>query len=587
MLEEALLLTGDPLSSDDGKAERLLEFFGVSFQKQSTKDFKLLTSSPIAGNISYRLVCAAQTFASVIGELQNGSQRATEFARHIHSVFLYSTVDAAASARVASQFCGATISISKGSEDQTEWRIADDASAMFGAMRGLRVHLASATLNSPNLFVTNKGSQFALIGAANKVAFLKTTWNDVPVFVSSERLIDIDAELTTPNFDVRDYFFSAVPVVSYIRWAFTHSSWNAPEANACLIIDDPLLRARYGFLRFRELLALMKQVRFSTSIAFIPWNWRRSDPKVVQLFKDNPNDYSLCIHGCDHTAGEFGTSNKRQLRAIASEAVKRMSLHEQRTGLAHDRVMVFPQGIFSEQAILELKRANFSAVVNTEVHSNLLAERKLRISDVWDVAVTSYGDFPIYTRRYPAQGIENLAFDVLLGKPCLVVIHHDFFRNGYNRLVQFIDELNALRVSLSWRGLGEVVRRGYRQRQLSSDCVEIEMYGSELLIENRSGRAMSYFVRHRERETNSVESVYAGSRCVPWNSAGDHIEFKVDVAPGVSTLLRLLFKPAEDVAQARQNLAHSAKIVLRRYLSEARDNYLMPAKARMATFSRS
>jgi hypothetical protein len=587
MLEKALLLTGDPSSSDDGRAERLLEFFGVSFQRQSTKDFKLLTSSPIGGSMSYRLVCAAQTFASVIGELQNGLQGATEFARHIHSVFLYSTVDAAATARVASQFCRATISISKGSEDETEWRIADDASAIFGAMRGLRIHLASATLNSSNLFVANEGSQTALIGAANKVAFLKTTWNDVPVFVSSERLIDIDAELTTPNFDVRDHFFSAVPVVSYIRWAFTHSSWNAPEANACLVIDDPLLRTRYGFLRFRELLALMKQVRFSTSIAFIPWNWRRSDPKVVQLFKDNPSDYSLCIHGCDHTAGEFGTSNERQLRAIASEAVRRMCLHEQRTGLAHDRVMVFPQGIFSEQAILELKRANFSAVVNTEVHSNLLKERKLRISDVWDVAVMSYGDFPIYTRRYPDQGVENLAFDVLLGKPCLVVIHHDFFSNGYDRLAQFIDQLNALNVSLVWRRLSEVVRCGYRQKKLSSDCVEIEMYGSELLIENRSGRAMSYFVRRRERETNSVESVYAGSRCVPWNSAGDHMEFKLDLAPGESTLLRLLFKPAEDVAQARQNLAHSAKIVLRRYLSEARDNYLMPAKARMVTFSRS
>ena len=100
----------------------------------------------------------------------------------------------------------------------------------------------------------------------------------------------------------------------------------------------------------------------------------------------------------------------------------------------------------------------------------------------------SYGDFPIYTRRYPAQGIENLAFDVLLGKPCLVVIHHDFFSDGYARLAQFIDQLNVLNVSLFWRRLGEVVRRGYRQRQLSSDCVEIEMYGSELLIENRSGR---------------------------------------------------------------------------------------------------
>ena len=190
---------------------------------------------------------------------------------------------------------------------------------------------------------------------------------------------------------------------------------------------------------------------------------------MVQLFKDNPDNYSLCIHGCDHTAGEFGTSNRQRLRAIASEAIRRMSLHERRTGLTHDRVMVFPQGIFSEEAIPELKRAGFNAVVNTEVHSNPLGERKLRISDVWDVAVMSYGDFPIYTRRYPAQGIENLAFDLLLGKPCLVVIHHDFCSNGYARLVQFIDQLNALKVPLTWRRLGDVVRRSYRQKELSSD----------------------------------------------------------------------------------------------------------------------
>jgi len=587
MLEEALLLTGDSSSSDDKRAERLLKFFGVPFQRHSIKNFGLPANSLAGNNVSYRLVCAAQTFASVIGELRNASHGATEFSRQIHSVFLYSNGDAAGAARAVSQLCGAKVSIAKASENENEWQIADGVDGMFGAMRGLRIHPKAAPLSKCSFFVTEKPFASALIESAKNVAFLKVTWDDVPVFVSSERLIDIDAELKTPNFDVRDHFFSAVPVVSYIRWAFPHSSWNAPEASACVVIDDPLLRTRYGFLRFRELLTLMKQIRFSTSIAFIPWNWRRSDPKVVQLFKDNPDNYSLCIHGCDHTAAEFGTSNKHELRTIASEAMRRMSLHEQRTGLTHNTVMVFPQGIFSEQAILELKHANFNAVVNTEVHSNLLEERKLRISDVWDVAVMSYGDFPIYTRRYPAQGVENLAFDLLLGKPCLVVIHHDFFSNGYVGLMEFVERLNALNVSLTWRSLGEVVRRGYRQRELSSDRVEIEMYGSKLLLENRSDRVMSYLIHRREQQPNSIENVYAGSRHVPWSAAGDHIEFNIDLAAGESTLLRLVFKPAEHMAHRRQNLARSAKTGLRRYLSEARDNYLMPAKARMTDFSRS
>ena len=587
MLEKALLLTGDHSLTDDRRAGRLLEFFGVPYQRQSATDFRLPESSAAEKNTSYRLVCAAQTFARVMGDLQDASHHLNGFTRQIHSVFLYSNGDPVALANVVGQLYGTTISIRRGAGSDIQWRIANDPDGMCGAMRDLRIHPSATTLRSGDFFHTDGSSVTSLIAAGNKAAFLKLTFNGVPVFVSSERLIDVDADLATPNFDVRDHLFSAVPIVSYIRWAFAHSAWRAPETSACLVIDDPLLKARYGFVRYRELLALMKQHRFSTSIAFIPWNWRRSDRKVVKLFKDNPESYSLCIHGCDHTGDEFGTSDRQRLRAVASEAVRRMSLHEKRTGLGHDRVMVFPQGVFSEQAIPELKRASFQAVVNTEVHSNPPAVRKLRICDVWDVAVMSYGDFPIYTRRYPAQGVENLAFDLLLGKPCLVVIHHDFCSDGCARLVQFIDQLNALKVPLAWRRLGDVIRRSYRQKEVSPDSVEVEMYGSELLIENRSDRAKSYFIRRREHQPKSIESLHAGSRRVSWDSAGDYIEFKVELGSGESTLLTLCFKAAGDAAYSSQNFIYAVKTMLRRYLSEARDNYLAPAKARMVAFSRS
>jgi hypothetical protein len=588
MREPAFLLTGDQPSIDDRRAGKLLEFFGVPFETRKVRDFRLLESSQSQSNTECRLVCAAETFAHFMEGLHNASNGREGFARRVHSVFLYPAANSAGIANAVRQLSGARISIVQGAQSDIEWRVADDPGGLCGAMRGLRIRPTSAALEGFCFFDGNSSAATPLISADTKAtAFLKLIWQTVPIFVPSARLIDIDADLKTQNFDVRDHFFSAVPAVSYVRWAFAHTSWNMPEASACLVIDDPLLKARYGFVRFHELLTLMKQLRFSTSIAFIPWNWWRSDPKVAQVFKNNSENYSLCVHGCDHTAGEFGTFDRQQLRAIAHEAIRRMTLHQRRTGLAHDRVMVFPQGVFSEQAILELKHAGFHAVVNSEVHSNPLRQRKLKISDVWDTAVMSYGDFPIYTRRYPAQGVENLAFDLLLGKPCLIVVHHDFCGDGYRRLAQFIDQLNAIKVSLVWRGLGEVVRRGYRQRKLSPNCVEIEMYGSELLIENRSDRTMSYFVRRREREPNSIESLYAGSHRVSWNSAGDYIEFKVDLAPGESTLLTLRFKAAGDAAYSGENLAYAAKTMLRRYLSEARDNYLAPAKARMVAFSRS
>ena len=138
-----------------------------------------------------------------------------------------------------------------------------------------------------------------------------------------------------------------------------------------------------------------------------------------------------------------------------------------------------------------------------------------------------------------------------------------------------------------WRSLGDVLRRSYRQREVSPDSIEIEMYGSELLIENRSERAKSYFVRRREPHPNSIETLQAGSRQLCWQPVGNYIQFKLELGPSETTLLTLRFKVAEDVAHGHPNFIHRTKTMLRRHLSEARDNYLVPAKARIVAFSRS
>jgi hypothetical protein len=153
--------------------------------------------------------------------------------------------------------------------------------------------------------------------------------------------------------------------------------------------------------------------------------------------------------------------------------------------------------------------------------------------------------------------------------------------------VQFINQVNALKIPLNWHCLSDVVRRSYRQREVSPDSAEIEMYANDVLIENRSERAKSYFIRRREHDHNSIKSLHSGSRCVSWNSVGDYIEFKVDLASAESTLPVLRFKAAEAAPRSTRNFAYVAKTMLRRYLSEARDNYLAPAKARMVAFSRS
>src|SRR6059058_4301022 len=90
MQEKALLLTAAYPSTDDQRAERLLDFFGVHYLKRRATELGL-PENKSAGK--YRLVCSAQGFARVVGDLQNVSRNSNCLARQIHSVFLYSNGD--------------------------------------------------------------------------------------------------------------------------------------------------------------------------------------------------------------------------------------------------------------------------------------------------------------------------------------------------------------------------------------------------------------------------------------------------------------------------------------------------------------
>jgi hypothetical protein len=578
MQEQALLLTADYPSADDQRAERLLEFFGVRYLKRRAAELGLPEKKSTE---KCRLVCSAQSFARLMGNLQNASGNANLLTRQIHSIFLYSNGDPVAITNVVSQLSGGTISIRRGAGNVTQWHIANDPDGMCGVMRDLRIQPSATYLRTGDFFHTDGGSLTPLIAGEDKAAFLKLTWNGLPVFVSSERLIDIDAELTTFNFDIRDHFFSAVPLVSYIRWAFPCSSWHAPEASACLIIDDPLLKPTHGFVDFQELLSLMKRHNFSTNVAFIPWNWKRSAPEVVRLFRENPEHFSLSVHGCDHTRAEFGTSSQQRLHWKARQALERMNRHESITGISHDRVMVFPQGIFSEAAMSALKRTDLIASVNNDIISADRHPRAIRISDVWDIAVMGY-TFPLFTRRYPWEGIENFAFDALLGKPAIAVIHHDYCSDHCARLVKFIEQLNALPSAPTWRNLGELVRRSYHQREVSPRAMEVEMYGTELRIENLSGQSKRFLIRRRESEPSAIQRIGTDGQEITWRQTKGRIDFEIELNPGENQVIKIKFHDLTGKERNGDSLPYRLKTMLRRYLCEMRDNYVVPLRYRFA-----
>lgn len=587
MQEEACLITTARASPETRKIEKLLAFFGLTGRSVAADAFWKEGRSHGPDVKRARLFCSAAGLLDLLVAVERPSGEARRWPEHVHSVFVHADGEIESMLRLLGLLTNeATAPLKENAPAAARWTISGKMEGFGGVMAGLEVHPSERAHNKFHVVDLEQTEGIPLISSADGDAvFFALSWKGVPIYICLVgTLVDLDDELRTPNFDVRDHFFSAVPIVLYLRWAFPDSAWQAPAAGACLIIDDPLLKPRYGFVRFRSLFALMEEHDFSTNVAFIPWNWRRSDPDVVRLFRENPNRFSLSVHGCDHTAEEFGTDEISKVRPMIEHAAARMSAHETRTGLPHDRIMVFPQGVFSATAMRELKQTGFTAAVNTEVACSGRNDGRIRIRDVWDVAVRNYADFPLYTRRYPRQGIENFAFDVLLGKPCLVVIHHDFCRNKCRDLIEFIQRLNALRLPPTWRSLKEVVRRSYRFRELSPALQEIEMYGTEILIENPSQNTKLFRIKRRETEPDSVSEIRAGSDSLPWEVAGEYLQFEISLPPGEDTLIRVC--RVQQKQSARNGQDHPGfKVRLRRYLSEFRDNYVVPARSRLAALT--
>lgn len=318
--------------------------------------------------------------------------------------------------------------------------------------------------------------------------------------------------------------------------------WQPVEHGACIIIDDPLLKPRYGCCSFKKLLQQMKTHNFTTDISFIPWNRWRTSKKQAAFFSRESDHFSVSIHGCDHIAAEFGDKNTDNLSAKASLAQSRMMAHQKRTGIVYEPIMVFPQGVFSESCPEILKKTGYLAAVNTEIVPMGNPKESTRLRDVWDVAITRYGSFPIFTRRYAHHGIENFAFDLLLGKPCLIVAHHEFFKNDGEAVIDLVQKLKSLKCNLKWRPLGEVLRRSCRYRINDSGVKEYWMYANELWVENDRDKPVEITVRKRENDFGLIDSIESGQKSLEWKASDEYIEFSAASLVEKNGYLRSIIK---------------------------------------------
>jgi hypothetical protein len=579
----AIVLQEGDLTFREVRLGRILDFFGVPWKRASVSEFMEMVRGS-AECVVFGPICA-------VAAALEGMQQANRPASKLPSFYAYAGEDRGASERGIRFVCrGAELSLQKPHVDNLSFVVSKDFADLAGPLAGLEVSCRLSEKDNvlAGTIANGTSSMAAIMSAGGLPVFVRRQHSHGTVFFNAcSQMVDIDQPAPLGFYDVKEHFCSAVPLVMFVRFMFPDVVWRPQEHGACLIIDDPLLKSRYGYCDFTNLRDLMQRHQFTTNISFIPWNWRRTSAAAADFFRRQPR-FSLSVHGCDHIAGEFGAGSLDTLDQRAKLAQSRMRNHEGRTGLPYDPVMVFPQGVFSSKSPEALKHNGFLAAVNTETLPVDSENSQTRIRDVWDLAIMSYSGFPIFTRRYASHGLENFAFDLLLGKPCLIVAHHDFFKDGGVELIDLIEKLCSLNAALRWRPLGEVVRRSCRRRTTHAGAEEVEMYGTELCIDNTSNEGIDVTIRKRESQIDLVGEILSDGKPVTWTSDREYLVFSDRILPRSEKRFRVNYRKQADGAAAviGRSLQYEISVAVRRALSEFRDDYLSKHRLLSATAER-
>ena len=195
------------------------------------------------------------------------------------------------------------------------------------------------------------------------------------------------------------------------------------------------------------------------------------------------------------------------------------------------------------------------------------------LRELLDLAITRYNGFPIITRRYLWHGLENFAFDILLEKPCLIVTHHQDFKNHSKQVLSGLEALSRLS-RLDWSTLGNAVQTLHKRQQVSPNHESIRIYSHSNLTKNNSESAVEATFSKMEPNIDMIDAVLSMGRQAEWSSVGKCCEVSCRMSPGQIVHLQFRYKKDALLPGFKNSLVRSGSVMLRRHISEVRDNYL-------------
>lgn len=554
--------------SDNSLLPRLLDALGAIFAAVGTFEEAVVRTRH--GSDSSALILSeeqlvagadlARTQGCGLGRLLAGYQR----------VLIYPFSGRAAGLRALGELVHARVEVAEAFPVDPSYTVSG-SEEMCGPFTGLRCgSLDHAT--DRGLTVTDAECNVDFIVAVGDAGLVtRFSREGTEVFVISSRAVfDVDEEHGR-NLNVGRCFSALVPLLFFLRHCGI-PRFESPHRWANWIIDDLNLKPRYGFLRLRDLAETANRAGAAATIAFIPWNYRRTPAGVVNLFHSQGSTLSVCVHGCDHTRAEFSTKTDSEAFPAIALAVERMRQFKSNTGLGYESVMVFPQGAFSRSAMCALRHSEMLAAVNTELTDEQTG-RGVKGGELLKPAITCYGGFPLFLRRRAEEPIADFALDLLLGKPCLIVTHHRYFRHGMQPFTRLVESLNALDSDLAWRRLEDGIAATYSVRiKLDGSC-DVELFSPRTALSFDNGAEQIAFVKSEPMAGKRLQ-VLCNGEPIGMDYEDGRLGFRARIPHNSRVVIEVAIAPAGPVRSLKQNATHRFRVAARRYLSEFRDNYL-------------
>jgi hypothetical protein len=319
---------------------------------------------------------------------------------------------------------------------------------------------------------------------ADKPVWVIRNRGDSPMHVVSIPLPSLAAGDTPFNHLRRERFFRLLPLLHFLREVTADSGWKNPPLRACLMLDDPNLHwTSYGFLPYEQLLDQAKSHRFHVAFATVPLDAWLSKTTAVKLFRDHPEQFSLLVHGNDHSKHELSQSRtKETYLRLAAQSLRRIDRLEKTTGLHVARVMAPPHGACTAECLATLSATGFEGVCAAP---NLLLEFNPQVfrdaNFGLGLAEITPGNAPIIPRFRLDSSCEGaIVISAFLDRPIIPVGHHHTAANGLDLLINTVEIINSLG-QVSWGSPEMMLRSNFRSFQ-EDTTLWVEPYSNRIQL---------------------------------------------------------------------------------------------------------